>query len=529
MIVETTAMRLAFRRNKNKRNSTIFGLKPSDFVNVVKITNRATEANFFKPMQTNKFPLVYELNTRVWLRELSRKAGKALTLADVPDSEFQKWQDLRADALWLMGVWQESAKGQAIAQTHSELWQNFKATLPDAQLADVVASPYCIPSYSVADALGGDGALQRFRQRLADVGIKLILDFVPNHVALDHSWIQTHPEFFIAVSEETYQTSPESYYKFGNTYFACGRDPYFPAWTDTLQLNYSNPALHDAMIDVLKSVAARCDGVRCDMAMLVDTFNQTWAHLGARNDNEFWSRAISSVKAVFPQFIFIAEAYWETEWTLQQRGFDFTYDKRLYDRIALGNIDKIRGHLNADLSFQQKLFRFTENHDEERAIKKFGENHKAAALLTFTAVGARLLHEGQADGWRIKLPVQLIRRPEESADTDTAAFYHRLSHLLENPAITNGDFHLLRNEGDERIIAFERVSGGNTGHILVFCNFSDELAESLFSTVAFNAVEDYEHLEIVSTERFRSPQFELSKGNVTVRLRPHEGIVFVLR
>jgi len=479
-----------------------------------------------------KFPLVYQLNTRVWLHELSRKVHRTLTLEGVPDSEFQKWRDLHIDALWLMGVWQESNKGRLVAQTHPGLQQSYKRALPDFTEDDVVSSPYSVADYRVSDSLGGNAALQRFRQRLLDAGIKLILDFVPNHVALDHAWLQTHPEFFIAATDGAYHASPESFYEHSNQRFACGRDPYFPAWTDTLQLNYANPALHDAMIATLKTIATLCDGVRCDMSMLVlpEVFNRTWAHLGVVMTSDFWGKAIEQVKHSFPAFLFIAEAYWDTEWTLQQRGFDFIYDKRLYDRIAMRDVAGVKAHLaGGDLAFQQKLMRFTENHDEERAREKFGDNHKAAALLSLCALGARLIHEGQLEGWRVKLPVQLIRRPEEPTDADTARFYHKLIRVLQNSAVTCGDFRLLHNEGDQRIIAFERASGGKTGHIFLCCNLTDSTAESFFFTDAFESVESYEHLDIVSTEQFRSPQIEIWQSGVTVRLRPHEGIVCVLR
>ncbi|MCS7013282.1 MAG: alpha-amylase family glycosyl hydrolase [Chloroherpetonaceae bacterium] len=479
----------------------------------------------------NKYPLIYELNTRVWLRELSTKAGRALTLAEVPEVEFQKWQNWGVRVLWLMGIWEESPKARMMARTHSELWRAYQRALPDVGERDIVASPYAIARYSVSTDLGGEAALAKFRHRLSEHGIRLMLDFVPNHLALDCEWIETHPEFFISVPAHIAEKMPDDFVEHGGLYYACGKDPYFPAWTDTLQLNYANPAVHEAMCRVLRKVANLCDGVRCSMAMLVlkDTFNHTWGHFGLEMKEEFWQKAICAVKENFPHFLFVAEAYWDTEWALQQQGFDFVYDKRLYDRIRSRDIEGIKAHLRGAVRYQQKLIRFIENHNEERAAQAFGANHRAAALLTYTAIGAHLLHEGEHDGLRTRLPVQLIRRPNEEVDFSTVDFYHRLMRLCQNASITNGDFHVLSGYSDAGIIAFERQSGGHTGHTLTFVNLTAEPCESYFPTIALNHIQDYEHIEVFVTDPRKSPQFELWQGGVSVRLRPHEGLVFVVR
>lgn len=479
----------------------------------------------------NKYPLVYELNTRLWLRELSAKAGQRLTLADVPEVEFQKWQQWGVGIVWLMGVWEESQKARAVARTHSGLWRAYQRALPDVSEADIVASPYAVPRYQVSTALGGEAALTKFRHRLNEHGIKLMLDFVPNHRALDCDWIDLHPEFFIVVPEPLATQMPDAVAPHNGLYFACGKDPNFPAWSDTLQLNYANPALHEAMCKELKKVASLCDGVRCDMAMLVlkDVFNRTWGHLGLEMKEEFWRKAIDAVRSDYTRFLFIAEAYWDTEWTLQQHGFDFVYDKRLYDRIRSCDIAGIKAHLCGDLNYQQKLIRFIENHDEERASVAFGANHRAAALLTHTVIGAHLLHEGECQGFRTKLPVQLIRRPVEEPDPSLVDFYNRLMRLCQNASITNGDFHLLSGYSDANIIAFERQSGGHTAHTLTFINLTAEPCESYCPTSALNHIQDYEHIDVFITDTKKSPQFELWQGGVSVRLRPHEGLVFVVR
>src|SRR5205807_5901814 len=125
-------------------------------------------------------------------------------------------------------------------------------------------------------------------------------------------------------------------------------------------------------------------------------------------DAPFWPEAIARVRKKFPQFQFMAEVYWDLEWALQQQGFDFTYDKRLYDRLHGGDAAGVRAHLRADLEFQRKLVRFLENHDEPRAAAAFPwPMHQAAAMITFFVPGLGLLHEGQCEGRKSRLSMHL--------------------------------------------------------------------------------------------------------------------------
>ena len=145
------------------------------------------------------------------------------------------------------------------------------------------------------------------------------------------------------------------------------------------------------MIQTLNEIAGQCDGVRCDMAMLMmnDVFSRTWgAFVGAAPPQDYWPSVIGPVRADHPGFVFIAEAYWDLEWALQQQGFDYCYDKRLYDRIVHGPPEQARLHLSADLPYQQGLVRFIENHDETRAVAAFGPARSqtaAVAALTRSA------------------------------------------------------------------------------------------------------------------------------------------------
>jgi glycosidase len=131
------------------------------------------------------------------------------------------------------------------------------------------------------------------------------------------------------------------------------------------------------------------------MLVLPDVFERTWCIQA----QPFWPKATQRVREQIPDFCFMAEVYWDLEWTLQQQGFDFAYDKRLYDLLREGHARPVREHFLAGLEYQDKLARFLENHDEPRAAAAFAPGqHAAAAALTFLSPGLRFFHQGQFEG-----------------------------------------------------------------------------------------------------------------------------------
>lgn len=412
------------------------------------------------------FPILYEINTRCWLRELSERAGHAVTLANVPQDEFAEWQRLGFTHLWLMGVWTSGPRARECALSDHGLRATYEEALPGFRDEDVGPSPYAIAEYRVRADLGGDEGLQAFRRNLHAHGLKLLLDFVPNHVGLDHPWLTQRPELFV----QSVNRCPGTFAQqtpAGLRWFAHGKDPNWGAWSDTAQLDYRSATTRAALIEVLKSVAERCDGVRCDMAMLVlnEVCERTWkefprvqsAHPARAGETqraepglcppiEFWQVASSATKQTHPEFILLAEVYWGMEERLQKLGFDYTYDKVLYDALVARDGAGVQRRLSErPAEAVAKDAHFLENHDERRAAAMLSPaEERAAALVSLGLPGMRFLHEGQLSGAQRRVPVQLLRRSAEPVQAELRQAYERMLTTLQTTAVGQGKGELLK-------------------------------------------------------------------------------------
>src|SRR5688572_3316947 len=242
-------------------------------------------------------PRLFEISASPWLERLSRREGRQVTLEDVSAADWDAIATRRFDIVFLMGVWQRSAIGRDIARTDEHLVAEYDRVLPGWTTDDVPGSPYCIQAYEPDARMGGWSGLDEARRQLRARGIDLMLDFVPNHTGFDHEWITSHPERYVLGSDEDINAAPADFRRVGAANIACGRDPYFAPWRDVAQLNYFNPDTRAAMRATLKTIEAHCDGVRCDMAMLMlnDVFERTWRRVlrevWPRPSDEFWPEA----------------------------------------------------------------------------------------------------------------------------------------------------------------------------------------------------------------------------------------------
>ncbi len=477
-------------------------------------------------------PHLYEINTWAWLTELSRTQGRKVRLGEVPDREWDALQAKGFDFLWLMGVWQRSPAGRLIAQSDPQLIASYDRAFPGWRPEHVVGSPYAIKAYCPDSALATWDELDEVRNKLHRRGIGLILDFVPNHTARDHRWVQTDPDYYVTGTPEDFRHNSAGFFEIkgrhGSYFVANGKDPYFPAWSDTAQLNYFNPATRTAMIEELRMVAQHCDGVRCDMAMLVlnDVFANTWKHLVApheRPDREFWIEAVDAL----PGFVWVAEVYWDLEWHLQQLGFQFTYDKRLYDRLRTAPAREVARHLAGEIAYQSRLVRFLENHDEPRSADMFGKDRlRAVGTLVASLPGMRFYHHGQLEGKRIRLPIQLCMAADEVPEQDYIAFYDCILRITDDEVFHQGQWGLLEVHpaGDssyENLIAYQWRS--TTAWKIVVVNLSATVAHGRVrleneSGDPLRGPRSYSFFDQLNERVYKRPRLNLIQEGLYVRL-----------
>ncbi len=465
---------------------------------------------------------LYEINTFVFLDKLSEQLNKKISLKNIPDTV---WKDLKSKGfqyVWLMGVWQRSQQSRSFSLTSPELKKEYTEVLGDWTDEDVSGSPYAISEYKPDSRFGDFTDLKKLKEKLNNLGLKLILDFVPNHMGLDNAWLKMHPERFLS----------------NKNYIEHGKDPYFAPWRDTLQINYASSETRKALSKLLLDIGQYCDGLRCDMAMLVINriFEQTWAHLLGGTQmprEEFWSAAIAKVKGKFPNFIFMAEAYWGVEWELQQMGFDYTYDKTFYDRLVESDANDIRGHLRADIDYQNRSVRFIENHDELRSLLSMPqERAEAAAVIAMTVPGLKMVFDGQFEGKKIRIPVHLKREPLEEVNERSELFYQKLMDFVRHQEFASGDWKLIDvnkagngNESFNNILAW--IWTHNNHSKIVVVNFSDVESQAWLDVSFLNGKNEELQLKEWSTQEIYERNLEdIKEQGLYVALKPWQSHLF---
>jgi len=488
-------------------------------------------------------PLLLELNTRCWLRELTAAEGREVSLSTVPERLFEKWKGMGLTHVWLMGVWCTGPRSRERALANGFLREELDRVLPGWDEEDVAGSPYAIERHVVAEVLGGMEGLRRFRRRLNTHGLRLVLDFVPNHVGLDHPWLQKHPDYFV----QTAEPHPAAFStRTGDR--ACwilhGRDPHFAAWDDTAQLDHRRSDLQQALLDELLQVAQLCDGVRCDMAMLVlrDVFERTWEDIPVTASGaglvtrDFWDIAIPAVKAIHGEFLFIAEVYWNLEERLQAVGFDYTYDKILTDGLLRHHVGEMVTLLQGRTpEFLNRSVHFLENHDEVRVASALSiEEHRAAALLTLGLPGMRFLHDGQTLGATLRTPVQLRRRAAEPVDHRIRDLYAEVLGALQQAGVGHGDGRLLRaqpawadNPTSDNFVVIQ-WSDAHSPRALVVVNLADHRSQCRVSLEwAAPGTDSWQLVDLLSDERWTRSADDLRDRGLFLDVPAHAAQVFL--
>lgn len=448
-----------------------------------------------KPSLSSLVSPLYEINTRTWksLRDadgVHHLGGfNALTISDLKAIKHSGF-----NSVWLMGIWDIGGKVRAISKRYGQ---------------DFMGSPFAIRDYRVSEDLGTSKDFDALIERAHVVGLKVIVDFVPNHMGLDSDWLNDHPEFFIhrlpTPSESTLSDAemekrypgyfvhrtpsyPDGRRRVPRTILvAYGKDPYFYPWIDTAQLDYAEPSLRRKMTEVLCDLARRVDGVRCDMAMLVLREqvkihrhpDMSWDQFNRLMPEEFWPDAIHAAKRINPTFTFMAETYWSMEGYLQQLGFDYTYNKPLYEAVCsafqTGNAE---GFLNfirmLGNDFLNRGVHFIENHDEERAMNALGlERQRTAATVIATLPGVALIHQGQMEGKRERLPVQrVVPVHQEPIHVTLRSFYEGLLKKTSGKLFREGRLNVLYSNNGS-LITYARLHESQKAIVII--NSSNQL------------------------------------------------------
>jgi hypothetical protein len=484
-------------------------------------------------------PHLYQIHTWAWLDALSRTAKRQLMLRDVPDTEWDRIRGLGFDLVYLLGIWKRSPGGRHIFRTDAASFKVFDHALPGWTVESVIGSPFSIVDYAPDPRIGTWDDIDAIRAKLHARGMRLILDFIPNHMGPDHPWIFEHPDYLMQGRELDFQHAPTDFLLIepdgkAPYFIARGRDPYFAPWADTAQIDYFSETARTALVKLLKVIGSHCDGLRCDMAMLIlnAVFARTWSHLLADRpmpEREFWTDAIAALP---PAFIWMAEVYWDMEAELQALGFTYTYDKRLYDRLKAGNVDYIRGHLSADIAYQGHMARFLENHDEARSLPTFGRDKvPVLAAMIATLPGLRFFHQGQFVGKEIHLPMPLNRAIDEPPDMVLAGIYEAILNIAKDPAFHTGDWSLLPVDGIDdssgNLLAYRWR--GDEGYRAVILNLGPSAAQGkIWIAHEIAASSSHDFADLLNGQSYMRNHDDLAANGLYVRLEAYHAHIFAV-
>lgn len=481
----------------------------------------------------NITPKLYEINTRVWIK----KFGQNIKLSEVPIEYFQKLADIGFDFVWLMGIWKTPVENIEYA-LNPALKKEYDKCFPSWKKEDVYGSPFAIDSYQVNPFLGNFDDLLILKNKLNKIGLKLILDFIPNHFAVDSTTVKNSPKYFLNGDEELLKKDTSTYFrsKFDNNIIlAHGRDPFFPAWSDTVQLNYFSEETRSFMEEQLANISNYCDGVRCDMAMLSlnNVFQNTWPHIinklnHKKPKNEFWEEAIKKVRKKNPDFKFIAEVYWELEPVLQNLGFDFTYCKFYLDMFLNNDVLSIKNNLNRGKIFNKRSVVFIENHDENRSAKVFKSKINSTIISFLTMPGMKLIYDGQLEGEKIKYPVQLGKTPDVKVSKQIKEFYDKILEIVNEEVYKRGTFNLITphkikagDNSDENILAWYWKSDRKL--MLTIVNYSTKNSNCKISLSTEKLPLQIELNDKLTGSSVKIESKKLTEKEYPIKLKKYEG------
>lgn len=467
------------------------------------------EIHYFDSFFVMSNPILLEISTRPFLQILSEKYSRPINkIIDIPESVFDEWKQMGFEWIWMMGIWELGQYGLNLDRTSPKKKSDYDKLLPDWTSDDVIGSPYSIVSYTINPELGKEEDIAWLRKQLNQRGMKLMLDFVPNHTAIDSIELtkEKKRDFYIHFPDnmslsEAHMTEEQFNQKYGPNKIAygCASTNWKPLneteaetvnlslkpWIDVAQLNYMNPELRKSRIEILLKIASQSDGIRCDVADII--FNRFfWKKWQFELENtgykllktEFWEDAISQVKSKFNNCVFLAEANYDYNESFKKCGFDYVYERLIIREIEKKdsvNLSQIKKVINdPDVG---RYAHTIENHDEKRSIETCSNNplkEHSAAVLSLTLPGIHFVNQDQWCGYKREIGVQLRRAVKEKPNEEFVTFYRKLFDILKLDVLKNGKFSV----NDEKcfshqsdILSWKYQLDGNS--VAVFVNFSD--------------------------------------------------------
>ncbi|TFG63501.1 MAG: alpha-amylase [Spirochaetales bacterium] len=388
--------------------------------------------------------------TLVWLDQLSKKYGRAVTkLDEIPDEELDLIAGRGFTGLWLIGIWERSPASKRIKQLCGN---------PEAE-----SSAYSLLSYEIAENIGGWDALHQLKQRCSMRGIRLASDMVPNHTGIDSDWVVNHPDWFVQLGhspfpshtysgenlsqdprvqvfiEDQYYSKKDAAVTFRRTdawtgdtrYIYHGNDGTAMPWNDTAQLNFLLPEVREAVIKTILHVASNFPIIRFDAAMTLAKrhFQRLWfpepgsgGDIPSRSDyglskddfnkampEEFWRQVVDRVAEEIPDTLLLAEAFWLMEgYFVRTLGMHRVYNSAFMNMLKkeenLNYRNTIKNTQEFDPDILKRFVNFMNNPDEDTAIAQFGSGDKYFGVCTMlvTMPGLPMIGHGQIEGFTEK-------------------------------------------------------------------------------------------------------------------------------
>jgi len=478
-------------------------------------------------------------HTYVWLDQLSRKYGRAITrLDEIPDEELDRLAEWGITALWLIGIWERSRASQTIKQ---------RCGNPEA-----LASAYAIYDYAVAGELGGEPAFENLKERSRRRRIRIAVDMVPNHTGIFSRWILEHPDWYIQTVEPPFdryafsgpdlsddprvkifledgywnRTDAAVVFKHVETgtgrtrYIYHGNDGTGLPWNDTAQLNFLLPEVRSAVIGQILGVARRSPIIRLDAAMTLTKkhFQRLWfpepgsggaipsrseRGLNRRQFNkqipkEFWREVVDRVNAETPDTLLLAEAFWLLEgYFVRNLGMHRVYNSAFMNMLKAEDNANYRKLIKNTLEFNPEIMRrhvnFMSNPDEAPAAAQFGAGDKyfGVCLMMVTMPGLPMIGHGQIEGYSEKYGMEYRRSYHgETPDENLVRRHEReIFPVVRKRRLFAGaenfllyDFYDPDGKVNENVFAYSNRWGGEKA--LVVYNNKYEAAQGWINTAA---------------------------------------------